>query len=194
MNRALIIVDVQKDFCPGGSLAVPDGDAVVEPINEIINAWRWDKEKRILGSRDWHPPVTKHFAKDGGIWPVHCVKDTPGADLHPALVKDHWWGIVSKGFTPDTNQYSAFEGIHLPSGMVLEAILRKLNVREVFVCGLATDYCVKATVLDAIKAGFHTNIVTDACRAVNLKPNDGYDAITEMLQAGAVLTRSSQIL
>jgi nicotinamidase/pyrazinamidase len=176
-KQALIVVDVQNDFCPGGTLAVPHGDDVIEPLNELID----DFLKRgapVYKSRDWHTPTTKHFAAYGGTWPVHCVQNTEGAEFHPALRDDPRITVISKGLG-DTDCYSAFDETDLATQ------LHKQNVEEVVVGGLATDYCVKNTVLDALKNGFKVKAIENAMRAVDLQPGDGERAIDEMRDAGA---------
>jgi nicotinamidase/pyrazinamidase len=183
-NRALIVVDVQNDFCPGGSLAVPAGDQVVAPLNRLIDEFL-KKGEPVFKTRDWHPPKTKHFANFGGTWPVHCVQNTNGAEFHPALVDDKRIRIISKGLG-DEDSYSGFDQTELASE------LRQLGVDEVWVGGLATDYCVKNTVLDAINEGFKVRVVQDAMRPVDLAPGDGDQAIEEMRQAGAKIVSSKQ--
>lgn len=183
-TRALIVVDVQNDFCPGGSLAVEHGDEVVAPLNQLIGEFL-SRGELVVKSRDWHPPQTKHFAAHGGTWPVHCVQDTRGAEFHSGLLEDPSIVVVSKG-TGDTDDYSAFDGTDLAH------ILRERGVREVWVGGLATDYCVKETVLAALREGFEVKAVGDAMRAVNLKPADGEQAIAEMRRAGAEIVSSEQ--
>ena len=176
-KRALIVVDVQNDFCPGGSLAVERGDEVVAPLNRLIKEFLARGEP-VLKSRDWHPPQTKHFAAYGGTWPVHCVQNTRGAEFHPELLDDPRIQIISKG-TGDEDSYSAFDGTSLAD------LLRGRGVTEVFVGGLATDYCVKNTVLDALREGFKVKALTEAMRAVNLQPGDDARALEEMRRAGA---------
>ena len=176
-KQALIVVDVQNDFCPGGTLAVPHGDDVIEPLNQLID----DFLKRgapVYKSRDWHTPTTKHFAAYGGTWPVHCVQNTEGAEFHPALRDDPRITVISKGLG-DTDCYSAFDETDLATQ------LHRQNVEEVVVGGLATDYCVKNTVLDALKKGFKVKAIENAMRAVDLQPGDGERAIDEMRDAGA---------
>ena len=176
-KQALIVVDVQNDFCPGGTLAVPHGDDVIEPLNQLID----DFLKRgapVYKSRDWHTPTTKHFAAYGGTWRVHCVQNTEGAEFHPALRDDPRITVISKGLG-DTDCYSAFDETDL------DTQLHKQNVEEVVVGGLATDYCVKNTVLDALKKGFKVKAIENAMRAVDLQPGDGERAIDEMRDAGA---------
>jgi len=176
-KRALIVVDVQNDFCPGGTLAVPHGDDVVELLNRLIDEFL-DRGEPVYKSRDWHPPTTKHFAAHGGDWPVHCVQNTKGAEFHPALRNDPRINVISKGLG-DTNCYSAFDETNLLDQ------LHQQNVEEVVVGGLATDYCVKSTVLDALKHGFKVKALKNAMRAVDVQPGDGERAIEEMGDAGA---------
>ncbi len=177
VRRALIVVDVQNDFCPGGSLAVERGDEVVAPLNRLIEEFLARGEP-VYKSRDWHPARTKHFALYGGTWPVHCVRGTRGAEFHPELIEDPRVRVVSKG-EGDEDSYSAFDGTTLAEA------LRAEGVGEVWVGGLATDYCVKNTVLDALRAGFRVRALSDAMRAVNLRPGDDARAVEEMRRAGA---------
>ncbi|HEX8352205.1 MAG TPA: nicotinamidase [Pyrinomonadaceae bacterium] len=183
-GRALIVVDVQNDFCPGGSLAVGRGDEVVAPLNRLIGEFL-ARGLPVYKSRDWHPARTRHFADHGGTWPVHCVQGTPGAEFHPDLLEDPRVEVVSKG-TGDEDSYSAFDGTALAED------LRRRGVREVWVGGLATDYCVKNTVLDALREGFRVRALADAMRAVNLRPGDDARALEEMRAAGAEIVDSSQ--
>jgi nicotinamidase/pyrazinamidase len=168
--NALLVVDFQNDFCPGGALAVSGGDEIAEPINELMG--RFDL---VVATRDWHPPDHGSFS----IWPVHCVQGTSGAELHPALERGGIDVVVDKGQDPHSDGYSAFEGTGL------EALLRERGVDRIFVAGLATDYCVKNSVLDARRAGFDVVVVDDAIRAVDVDPGDGERAIEEMRAAGA---------
>jgi nicotinamidase/pyrazinamidase len=177
VRRALIVVDVQNDFCPGGALAVERGDEVVAPLNRLIEEFL-SRGEPVYKSRDWHPSTTKHFAAYGGTWPVHCVQGTRGAEFHPELIEDPRVRVVSKG-TGDEDSYSAFDGTTLADS------LRAEGVGEVWVGGLATDYCVKNTVLDALRAGFKVRALSDAMRAVNLHPGDDARAVEEMRGAGA---------
>jgi nicotinamidase/pyrazinamidase len=176
-KRALIVVDVQNDFCPGGALAVSHGDEVVAPLNKLIEEFL-DRGDPVVKSRDWHPQQTKHFALYGGTWPVHCVQNTPGAQFHRDLLDDPRITVVSKGMG-DEDSYSAFDGTDLAK------FLRERGVEEVWIGGLATDYCVKNSVLDARREGFEVKAVADAMRAVELQPGDGERAIEEMRKAGA---------
>ena len=183
-KQALIVVDVQNDFCPGGTLAVPHGDEVVEPLNQQIDEFL-ERGAPVYKSRDWHPPTTKHFAKYGGTWPVHCVQNTEGAEFHPALRDDPRITVISKGLG-DKDCYSAFDETDLGSQ------LRKQDVEEVVVGGLATDYCVKNTVLDALKHGFKVKALKNAMRAVELQPGDSDRAIEEMRDAGAEIVEEQE--
>jgi len=178
-KRALIVVDVQNDFCPGGTLAVAEGDKVVAPLNKLIQEFL-ERGEPVFKSRDWHPEKTRHFQAYGGTWPVHCVQHTKGAEFHPELMDDMHIRVISKGLG-DEDSYSAFDGTDL----ALQ--LQRLGIEEVWVGGLATDYCVKNTVLDALKEGFRVKALKNAMRPVELKPGDGERAIAEMQNAGAVL-------
>jgi nicotinamidase/pyrazinamidase len=176
-KRALIVVDVQNDFCPGGTLAVAHGNEVIAPLNALIDEFLENGEP-VYESRDWHPAQTKHFEAYGGTWPVHCVQNTKGAEFHPKLRQDPRITVVSKGLG-DTDCYSAFDETDLTSQ------LKQQGVEEVWVGGLATDYCVKNTVLDALKNGFEVKAIENAMRAVELNPGDGELALQQMLEAGA---------
>lgn len=175
---ALIIVDVQRDFCPGGALSVPHGDVVVPVLNEYIKIFR-KAGASIYATRDWHPPNHISFKENGGTWPTHCVQNTRGAEFHPDLELREEVFVVSKATDLDKEAYSGFESTNLKEE------LETKGVKRVFVGGLATDYCVKNTVLDAIKLGFRTVLLVDAIRGVDLKPGDSERAIKEMVTAGA---------
>jgi len=182
---ALVVVDVQNDFAdPDGGLSVPGGDAIVPALNEEIAA-AGEAGATVVYTQDWHPETTPHFAKDGGIWPVHCVRDTWGAEFHPAL--EVVGPIVRKG-TNGEDGYSGFTMRDPTSGETipteLEELLRTRQIERVLVAGLATDYCVKATALDAAQLGFATVFLGDLAAAVDLEPGDGDRAIDEMREAG----------
>ena len=183
MADALILVDVQNDFCPGGALPVPNGDQVVPVLNQYM-----ERAERagipIYASRDWHPERTIHFANQGGPWPVHCVQGTHGAQFHPDLKLPGDAEIVTKGTSGRDDGYSAFEGT-LPNGQGLAQALRDQGVTRVYVGGLATDYCVRATTLGAREAGFDVVWLRDASKPVEVRPGDGERAERDMLAAGA---------
>ena len=191
-GAALLVVDVQNDFCAGGALAVPDGDRVVEPINRLLAAHA-AAGAAIFATRDWHPVGSSHFSGQGGPWPVHCVADTRGAAFHPRLRFPAAAVVVSKGQAPDSDGYSAFDG-RLPTGESLERSLAEHNVGRLTVCGLATDYCVRASVLDARARGLAVSVVRDAIAAVNLQPGDEAVALRQMQASGAVLLSLDQAL
>ena len=185
MNRkdALVIVDAQNDFCPGGALAVADGDQIIQALNRSIDIFS-KAHCPIFATRDWHPAKTNHFKDYGGPWPVHCVQESYGAEFHPALRLGSA-AVLSKGMAADQDSYSGFQAAN-SSGTLLADLLRRDGIERIFVGGLATDYCVKHTVLDGLKQGFKVVLLADAVRAVNLGPKDGAAAIDEMIQAGAV--------
>lgn len=184
-QSALIIVDVQNDFCPGGALAVADGDQVVPVLNRQIQVFS-AAGRLVVAGRDWHPRETTHFKEFGGLWPVHCVQGTPGAEYHPDLTLTPETVHVVKGTGANEDAYSEFEG-HDPTGRPLAQLLRVHGVRTLYVGGLATDYCVKHTVLDGLKAGFEVVLLADAARGVNVQLGDADRAIAEMAAAGAAI-------
>ncbi|MEN3001694.1 MAG: bifunctional nicotinamidase/pyrazinamidase [Armatimonadota bacterium] len=190
-DTALLIVDVQNDFCPGGALPVPEGDQVVPVLNRVAQQVA-QAGGLVFASRDWHPPTTRHFAAYGGKWPVHCVQNTPGAEFHPDLKLPEGTTIISKGTGERDDGYSAFEG-HTAEGKTLLEILRERGVRRLIVGGLATDYCVRASALDALKHGFEVIVLTDAVRGVDVQPGDSERALQEMRTAGATLTTSEAL-
>lgn len=180
-KSALLIIDVQNDFCAGGALAVPDAEAIIPILNEYIERFV-QAGRPIYASRDWHPPVTRHFKGYGGIWPPHCIQGTNGAQFHPDLRLPDQTQIISKGMAYDADCYSAFEGMD-SQGRSLAVALRERGIDHLYIGGLATDYCVKHTALDALKAGFHVTILEDAVRGVN--ETDAAHAIEELVGAGA---------
>ena len=189
---ALILVDVQNDFCPGGALAVENGDEVVPVLNRYIERFV-ALRLPIFATRDWHPVKTTHFKAYGGVWPVHCVQGTHGADFHPDLKLTPEITIVSAGMAADEDGYSGFLGRD-SSGRSLAALLRDRGVERLLIGGLATDYCVKHTVLDGIQEGFQVMLIGDAVRGVNLNPGDSEQAIKEMSAAGAIVVRGNDAL
>ena len=176
-NAALIVVDVQNDFCEGGTLPVPDGDKVVPVLNNYQEKFL-HTGGIIVFTRDWHPANHSSFREFGGIWPVHCVQNTKGAQFHPGLHFPDVALLVSTATNPEKEAYSGFEGTRLAE------VLKKLGVETLFVGGLATDYCVKATALDGVKYGFTVYFLEDASRGVNVRPDDSQKAIDEMKSAG----------
>ena len=203
--KALILVDIQNDFLPGGVLAVPDGDAVIPVANQLQAVF-----PLVVATQDWHPANHGSFAASHPgkkvfeqidlnglpqtLWPVHCVQGTRGAELAALLKRDHIVKIFPKGTEPGIDSYSGlFDNGHLKSTGLGEW-LKAQGVTEVFVCGLATDYCVKFTAMDAASMGFKTNLIEDASRGVNLRPDDVSDSIAEMKRAGVLIVQSADVL
>jgi nicotinamidase/pyrazinamidase len=191
IETGLLMVDPQNDFCPGGALPVKDGDKVMDPLNVVSRETRLNNGLVVV-SRDFHPAKTTHFAKYGGIWPEHCVQGTKGVRFHRDLDVTGAL-IVSKGMGETEDAYSAFDA-RFGTGEMLEELLRKAKIRKLIVGGLATDYCVKASVLGGLERDFDVTLLTDAIRAVNLKPGDGDKAIEEMVKAGARLSTSREVV
>jgi len=191
-RSALLVIDVQNDFCAGGALAVPAGDQVVPPLNRMI-AHAGSLGLPVYATRDWHPRKTRHFAESGGRWPVHCVAGSPGARFHPGLALPETVVIVSKGDRADAEGYSAFGG-HTAEGTALAGDLRARGIEHLYVGGLATDYCVKHSVVEALRAGFKVTLMTDAVRGVDAQPGDAARALTEMKAAGAEFQTTEELL
>jgi nicotinamidase/pyrazinamidase len=186
MHAALLIVDVQVDFCAGGALAVEGGDEVIPGLNAVVNAF--DRSGMpVFFTRDWHPRDHISFRSRGGPWPPHCVQGTPGAQFHRSLRIPPNAVIISKGDGRDEEAYSGFQGTNL------RPRLKKLDIDEIFLGGLTTDYCVRESVLDARRAGFAVNVLEDCIRAVDARPGDGAKAIADMRKAGARFTPSSAV-
>ena len=184
-DDALLVVDVQRDFLPGGTLAVPDGDEIVPVLAACIGAFARHKLP-VFASRDWHPPDHCSFREAGGQWPPHCVAGSPGAELDPALRLPVEARIVDKGRFADRDAYSAFEGTELDSW------LKELGVQRLFIGGLATDYCVLESALDALRHGYHVTLLTDAIRAIDRA--NGKRAIDTLRREHATITDSADIL
>jgi nicotinamidase/pyrazinamidase len=183
VGDGLLLVDPQNDFCPGGSLGVADGDAVMP----VLNAWATAAERAgvpIFVSRDWHPTSTTHFKERGGVWPQHCLMGTHGAEFHPDLHLPADAVIVSKGMGETEDAYSAFQARD-ESDRPLAALLEDRRVSHLYIGGLATDYCVKSSALDGLERGLGVTLIPDGMRAVNLQPTDGEDALAEMRARGA---------
>lgn len=187
-DSALVLVDIQNDFCPGGALAVEEGDQIVEVVNRLMPHY-----PLVISTQDWHPPNHISFKAQGGPWPPHCVQGTSGAELHPALNTQTIAHHLRKASSRIKDDYSEFEG-HDDQGRSLDQVLKSHNVKRIFVVGLATDYCVLATVLDGLKLGFEVFPVTDAMRAVNVENEDGAKALIQMSAAGAHLVTGDEIL
>jgi nicotinamidase/pyrazinamidase len=201
--NALIIVDVQNDFCPGGALPVPEGDRVVEVINRILGTVPFGVHDLVVATQDWHPAdhgsfAANHPGRSPGaqivldglpqiLWPVHCVQNTPGAELHPQLDRRQIARIFRKGTDPSVDSYSGFFDNGHRHATGLGDYLKAEGVTDVYVCGLATDYCVKATALDALALGFKTHLIADACRGVELQSGDVQRAIQQMHERGVVV-------
>lgn len=183
---ALIIVDIQNDFLPGGALAVPDGDAVIPVLNRCASAFE-RANLPVFATRDWHPVNHCSFRAQGGPWPVHCVAGTPGAAWPAELILPRSTRVISTGVEPNAEGYSGFEGTALAS------TLRELGCKRLFIGGLATDYCVRATALDALKEGFEVFILEDAVRAVDVRPGDGARALAELTEKGAHIARGMDV-
>jgi nicotinamidase/pyrazinamidase len=202
--RALVVVDLQNDFMPGGSLAVPHGDAVVPVANALVPRF-----PLIVATQDWHPPnhgsfANQHSGKKPGdvidlaglrqeLWPPHCVQGTPGAAFHRDVAIGSIAKVFHKGTDPSIDSYSAFfDNAHRRSTGLGE-FLKDRGVGEVYLLGLATDFCVKFSVLDAVKLGLKTFVVEDACRGIDLRPGDAERALAEMQKAGATVLKSGQV-
>jgi nicotinamidase/pyrazinamidase len=182
-NSALLIVDIQNDFCPDGALGIAGGDSIIPVLNKYIKIFSAVKLP-VFASRDWHPKKTSHFNEFGGQWPEHCVQDSPGARFHPVLRLPDDAIILSKGMDPEADSYSAFQAVDA-KGNAFADLLHKFSVKELFVGGLATDFCVRWTTLDALKFGLRVNLLMDAIKGVNLREKDSEAAIEEMVSLGA---------
>ncbi|MCS7206664.1 MAG: nicotinamidase [Dehalococcoidia bacterium] len=191
-HDALLVVDVQNDFCPGGALPVPSGDVIVPVLNAYINFFQ-RLGLPIFASRDWHPAVSRHFQPFGGPWPIHCIQATPGAEFHPQLRLPKEAIIISKGVEPDQHGYSVFEGTD-PQGRPFIQVLRELGVERLFIGGLATDYCVRHSALDALRHGFAVWLLADASRGVDLQPGDSERAIAEIRRQGGKVATFAEVL
>ena len=176
MREALLIIDVQNDFVPGGALPVPRGDEVLDRVRELIESDRFDL---VVATRDWHPTEHHSFREQGGPWPPHCVQGTDGAELHPSLPRERIDVVVDAGYAPELEGYSGFEQTEL------EAVLREHDIERITVVGLATDYCVRHTALDALRAGFDVVVDRAGTRGIDVEPGDSERAFKEMASAGA---------
>jgi nicotinamidase/pyrazinamidase len=183
MANALLIIDFQNDFTAGGALEVPEGDEIAEPVRRLA-----ERFEVIAATRDWHPPDHASFEAQGGPWPVHCVQGTHGAEFHPAMEDVRLDAVFEVGQGRDDEGYSGFENSDLAR------VLRERDVDEVYVCGLATDYCVRASAIDACHEGFDVTVVEDAVRAVEVNEGDGERALRDMREAGAKVASSDEVL
>ena len=183
MAKALLIIDFKNDFTSGGALAVPEGDGIAEPVKRL--AARFDV---VVATRDWHPPDHASFKAQGGPWPVHCVQGTRGAQFHPAMDQVDLDAVVDVGRGREDEGYSGFEKSDLAR------ILRDRDVDELYVCGLATDYCVRASAIDACKEGFEVTVVKDAVRGVEVNEGDSERAFQDMCEVGARIASSDEVL
>lgn len=191
-KKALLVVDVQNDFCPSGALGVPEGDKIIPAINKYIKFFT-QKKLPIFATRDWHPIKTKHFKDFGGIWPVHCIQNSRGAAFHPKLKLPKEAILLYKGIDPNQEGYSAFQAQDA-RGLSLLNLLKLFGIEELYISGLATDYCVKFSTQDAIKYGFKVKILMDAIKGVNLHPDDSEKAIQEMVKLGVKKMTLGQLL
>lgn len=205
MTRALILIDLQIDFCPGGALAVPQGDEIIPLANRLMEHF-----DLIIATQDWHPAKHGSFAanhpwrKPGQViqlngleqilWPMHCVQGSFGAEFAPKLNTEKFVKIFRKGEDPGVDSYSAFFDNGRRKATGLGDYLQEKNVSEVYLMGLATDYCVKYSVLDALDLGFQTNLIVDACRGIDLNEGDVKKAIEEMVEKGAIIVRSEELM
>jgi len=187
-NSALILVDIQNDFCPGGALAVDEGDQIVPIVNKLIAEF-----PLVISTQDWHPANHISFKEQGGPWPPHCVQGSRGAELHPDLRTDTVEHYFRKASSPDKDDYSEFAGKD-DRGRSLDELLKSEGVKTLYVVGLATDYCVLETVLDGLNYGYEVYAVRDAMRAVNVNHGDGEKALERMASAGAHIVTSDEVL
>lgn len=198
MKQALIVVDIQNDFLPGGKLPVPDGDKIIPEVNKLITQF-----EIVIATQDWHPPnhisfADNHPGKKPGdkiivegteqiLWTPHCVQNTDGAKFAKGLIVDKFTHIIQKGTDPMIDSYSGFFDNARKKDTGLHKLLQNLNIKEIFIVGLATDYCVKFTALDAASLGYKTHVITEACRGVNLNPDDVEKSLREMKSHGIIV-------
>lgn len=183
LRRALLVVDVQNDFCPGGALGIPGGDKIIPKINKYIKAFS-AKKLPIFFTRDWHPIKTGHFKDFGGVWPAHCIHSSKGAEFHPGLKLSKDAVLLYKGMDPEKDSYSVFHAED-KRGMSFDNLLKVLGIGELYIGGLATDYCVKFSARDALRRGLKVKILTDAIQGVDLAPADSEKAVKEIVKLGA---------
>jgi len=182
-KKALLVVDIQNDFCPGGALGVPEGDQIIPTINKYIKFFS-QKKLPVLVTRDWHPVRSRHFRDFGGVWPIHCIQNTSGAAFHSALKLPVQTLFFYKGMDPLRESYSAFQAED-GKGVSFLRTLNSYGIKELFIAGLATDYCVKFSALDAIKRKFKVTILIDAIKGVDLRRGDSEKALQQIFKKGA---------
>ncbi len=182
-KKALLVVDIQNDFCPGGALGIFGGDKIIPVVNKYIKIFSKNKLP-IFISRDWHPKKTAHFKKFGGVWPMHCIENTKGARFHPGLKIPKEAVIISKGMDPKEDSYSVFQAKDA-KGKRLSRFLKIFGVEEIYIAGLATDYCVRYSTIDALKTGLKVTILKDAIQGVNIRPSDSQEALEQITAMGA---------
>ena len=180
-REALLIIDLQNDFLAGGALAVPAGDEVIDRVLELIES---DRFELVVATRDWHPPDHHSFAEQGGPWPPHCVQGTPGAEIHESIPRERIDAVIDAGYEPHLEGYSGFEATSL------ESVFREHGIERITVVGLATDYCVKDTALDALRLGFEVVVDTDGIRGIDAEPGDADRALKALADAGATVAES----
>jgi nicotinamidase/pyrazinamidase len=186
-ESALLVVDIQKDFCAGGALAAPGGADIIPAVNRHVADAR-ARAMPVYATRDWHPPKTSHFKEYGGVWPPHCVQGTPGAEFHSDLKLPPDAIVVNKGDDPHRHGYSAFDG-HTSAGKALLDDLRDRHVTRVYLTGIATDYCVRESALDALKAGLEVRVLADGIAGIDARPGDAQRALDEISAAGAQIVQ-----
>ncbi len=186
-NDALVVVDVQNDFCPGGTAAVEDGDSIARKLSDLALNFRIN-DGRVFATQDWHPTSHKSFAENGGIWPSHCVRGTDGAGFHEDLKLPVGSTIVRKGQEPQSEAYSGFDGT------TLDTHLKRLEIKRIFVGGLSTEYAVQHTVYDALQRGYSAFVVTDGISAINANPDDDKRALDSMLASGAKAVTTTELM
>ncbi|HAO93839.1 MAG: nicotinamidase [Deltaproteobacteria bacterium GWC2_56_8] len=182
-SSALVIVDLQNDFCPGGALPIPEGDGIVPVVKRYLDLFM-AAGVPVFFTRDWHPARTVHFKEFGGLWPPHCIQETEGARFHPGLKIPADAVIITKGESPEGDSYSGFDG-HDAVGLDFEDSLKGRGITHIYIGGLATDYCVKATALDGLGRGFKVTVLLDAIRGVDANPGDSETALEDMMAKGA---------
>ena len=188
-NKALLVVDLQNDFCPGGALGVPEGDQIIPKVNNYVKLFL-KKKFPVFVSRDWHPKDTKHFKQAGGPWPPHCIQNTEGSKFHPDFDIPKDAIILSKGTNPALDGYSVFEARDLKNRSFIE-ILNSMGIDEIYIAGIATDYCIKMTSIDALKEGFVVHVLTDAIKGVD--KNDSELSIKEIVSKNGKLKTFSTV-